>query len=129
MKKGGSEQDQILKRVEQAFGRHRRRNGGRRSYSTQLKAFALSAMESGIAPSAIAEAAGISQQSLANWQIPSTKPRELLLMSDTPSTAATVPNVSPSQVARIRLCSGVSIEVPVSAVTPSLIAALTGGTR
>jgi hypothetical protein len=129
VKKVETKQVRILKQLERAFDRHRRRSHGRTSYPKPLKELALSVIASGIAPGAIAEAASISRQSLANWQrVVNAKPRELLLVDDVSPMSESEVKVDPSPVARIRLCSGVSIEVPVSAVTPSLLVAL-GGVR
>src|SRR5271165_3698280 len=121
------EQERMLKRVANTFGSHRRRNHGRASYSKPLKDLALSAVESGLAADAVSQAAGISPQSLTNWQRSleaRVRPRELRLEENV--SAGSTMNAAFDQLpqARIRLCSGVSIEVPVSAVTASLIAAL-----
>lgn len=126
MKKPGTEKVRILKRVTVAFGRHRRRHQGR-NYSKQLKTLALSAVESGLTAGAVAQAAGVSPQSLSNWQGASVKPRELKLV-EKPS-AASEPSMCVDHLppAWIRLSSGVSIEVPMAAVTLELIAALNGG--
>ena len=134
MRKPGNGRDQILKKVEQAFSKHRRRNHGRASYSESLRALALSAVEMGATREKVAEAAGISQASLTNWQKcrPTEKPQELrLLVSPMSSGSGRNNEISEFEnlLARIKLSSGVSIELPIAALTSSLIATLNGGAQ
>jgi hypothetical protein len=134
MKKAGNDPERILRRVTLAFAKHRRRNDGRSSYSKSLRSLAVSALEAGITPGKVAQAAGVSQQSVGNWLSTGSVafPRELKVVddsSDIANEACAAKTPIGSSPAVIRLHSGVSIEIPIAALTPSLLVALNGGER
>lgn len=136
----------ILMRIDRTFAKHRRTDRGKTAgYPAHLKALALTAIELGLSPQTIATVAGISSQSLTNWQTANhanskaatAPPRELTVIKDHDShavTALTVPR-APSvpldtQVSmQIHLCSGVRVDLPVSAFTSSLFELLNGGAK
>ena len=126
-----------LKEIERAFAKHRRMSRGKGAgFPMRLKNLAQSAVAKGHSAASVAEAARISSQSILNWtqgkhSIPGASPRELKLRSVS-LVQDVVQNRPPASVidlplARISLGGGVVIEVPVSALTPSLFEALNGG--
>ena len=115
--------DQVLRKVERTFAAFRRRNSGERvRYPSHLKSLATSAISVERRPGVVARAAGVSAQTLSQWQRTVTEqPRELRVVAA--KQVATVAATScPVAVARVRLPSGVMIEIPVSALSPSLVA-------
>jgi hypothetical protein len=127
MRDGKSNEMQVIKKLELAFGRHRRRNDGKRSYPEKLKDMAIAAVDSGVAGRAVAAAAGVAPQSLLNWRTGGgvESPRELKVVSGHEELS---PDASiNSFMARVTLPSGITIEVPTSALTATLINALNGG--
>ena len=132
MRKTGTGQNQILRRIERAFAKNRQRNRGRASYSGPLRAMAVSALEVGLAPGKVAQASGVSQQSLTNWRslLSSVKrPRQLQVVDSSAVRSLEGEGPSDSVSALIRLRSGVSIEMPMSGLTPALLVVLNGGAR
>lgn len=124
----GSESNQLkdIKKLELAFRRYRRRNDGKR-YPVKLREMALAALDSGAAGRAVAAAAGVTPKSLRNWRASGgvVAPKELKLVSARePSKPVT--SISPCM-ARVTLPSGITIEVPTSALITTLINALNGG--
>jgi hypothetical protein len=126
MRDSESNQIVVIKKLELAFGRHRRRNDGKR-YPAKLRKMALAALDSGVAGRAVAAAAGVTPKSLRNWRtgggvIP---PKELKIVTDCePSNPVESVNAG---LARVTLSSGITIEIPTSALTSTLINALNGG--
>lgn len=121
----------ILAGIRRSFARHRRRHHkvGRAGYPESLKALALSALRQRISHHAVADAAGISRQSLTTWLQSdsfiqaSDSPRELTLIESSP------PSSQSSEIIQIHLRSGVRIDLGISALTPMLIDLLGGGVR
>ena len=118
---------QVIKKLELAFGRHRRRNDGKRSYPAKLKEMAIAAEDGGVAVRTVAAAAGVAPQSLRNWRTDGgfVSPKELKIVTGHESLNP-VASIN-ACMARVMLPSGITIEVPTSALTTTLIAALSGG--
>jgi hypothetical protein len=129
MTKRTAAQARILKQLSLAFARNKRRNHGRQTYSPQLRDMALGAIDAGIGAKSVAKVAGISAQSVLNWKRHVPAPRELKLVATVeaaPAPALQKPVGAPVT-ARVTLRSGALIEVPASALTVELIAALNVG--
>ena len=127
MRDSKSNELQVIKKLELAFGRHRRRNGGKRSYPAKLKEMAVAAVDNGVAGRSVAAAAGVTAKSLRNWRAGGgvVPPKELRIVAAREASKP-VTSVNASM-ARVTLPSGVTIEIPSSAMTTALIAALNGG--
>lgn len=127
MRDSESNQIQIIKKLELAFGRHRRLNDGKR-YPAKLKKMAIGALDNGVAGRSVAAAAGVTPKSLRNWRAGSgvLPPKELKIVT-APVALRPVASIN-ACMARVTLPSGITIEVPSSALTTTLIAALNGGT-
>ena len=121
--------DRILQKIRQSFARHRQGRGRRgKSVPRSLRNKTLEAVRQGHHPVAVAKAAGISSQSIWNWgqvKKPDRTVRELKVVSE--SLLAPKPTAVGAGIARINFRSGNSIELPASALTTSLIEALSGG--
>ena len=127
MRDSESNHVRILKKLESAFGRHYRRNDGKRSYPAKLKELALEAVDSGIAGRTVAEATGVTPKSLRNWRAGAlTPPKELKIVTTHEALKPVVP-AHACMAAKVTLPSGITIEIPISALTATLIEALNGG--
>ena len=114
--------------VDQAFRRFRRdRTGGRLIYPSSLRRLAAKAVRDGEAAGAVARSAGVSEQSICNWlkEHQAGGAQELMVVPETPGPSSERAGVS--ELARIYLCSGVVIEVPMAALTSSFMHVLGGG--
>lgn len=134
MEKHDHDGSRILKRVELAFARYRRRSDGRRSYPDQLKELAMSAVAAGVTPEAVARAAGVSSQSVSNWHragLVSETPCELKIVGSRNSQPDDRSEAMANALAaaRIVLRSGVTIELPIGALTGAMIEVLNGEVR
>lgn len=134
MQKNEIERARILKKIALKFSHHRRRNNGRRSYPPTLRNLVLSAVDVGASAESVAKAAGISPQSVGNWRTtsPVVAPQELKVVTTRKArraspTDSAVAAATDDPSARIVLCSGAVIELPVAALTASLIVVLNGG--
>ena len=137
MHKSNGQQSQILKKISLDFSRHRRRRRGRSWYPASLKDLALRAVNVGITPGQVARAAGVSPQSMSNWRGAGVEaaeaPRELKVIAaeteepllSSRASGAMLGNVA--NWARIELRTGIRIEIPVSALSGPMLAALMGG--
>ena len=128
----------ILRQVRRAFSQRRRDGHG--FYTESLRQMAAFAVSRGHTPGAVAEAAGVSRQSILNWyrkkgavfrkakphsvrRTTSLSPVELkIVKSRTPVT----PGTEGQPTVRILFRGGACMECPVSAVSAELVAALNG---
>ena len=117
--------------IRRAFARQRQSGlGVGRAYPEHLRRLAVSALKAGHEPKVVADAAGVSPQSLWNWgrQVqekviaPAVKLR--LINEDTGKVSAAV---VPVVVAQIRFRTGAVMDIPVCALTAPLLAAFNGG--
>jgi hypothetical protein len=129
-KKSSRVNDPILVKIEQAFQRFRRQQrGGRRYYLSDLQELAVMAVRGGKKAEVVARSAGVSKASVFSWlKKHREKPQELEIVA---APAAVLPVLSSCgktvMTARIYLLSGAVIELPVGAITSSLVGALGGG--
>lgn len=114
--------EQVLAQINQEFSAYRQQQTGRPRYPSALKDLVKSACKAGIKPARIATAAGVPRITLKEWNKPKRKPRELEIVDAPASERAMV-----GELARIYLCSGISIELPVSALRRDLLNTLEGG--
>ena len=126
-----SKVDQVLlRKINQAFGIFRRRGkGGRLGYPPELRRLTVMAVKSGSTAAVVARSAGVSEQSLCNWLNEDRQnPQELLIVPEpTASSPQSSFDVRTSSMARFHLRSGILIEVPIEALTPSLMGVLNQG--
>lgn len=123
----------ILKEISRRFSRERRGRPGRLTpVPASLRKATLAALRYGHSADEIADAAGISRQSVVNWErqaakaAPVNRPVELKLVDERPASE-TVPVSVPREavaMARIRLQSGAAVEFPVTSLDARLLAVL-----
>lgn len=137
MKNPGSASESALKKIEREFSKYRRGRSGKKIHiPSNLKALALSAIDAGATNVGVAESAGVSAGAIHNWKKARTslksalRPRELKLLNadfvnEIPAAQTPAHHLlAEGHVARIRLHSGVSVEVPVAAIAGDLLIAL-----
>lgn len=111
----------ILDEVNKAFGKFRETGGNKARFSTHLRSLVMSAVDRGHSVAASAKAAGISEQSVNNWlRTRPSRPQlaeELTLVPDNLAIPSLV-----SGMARVHIGARVLIEVPLSGLTPALVA-------
>jgi len=117
--------NQILRQISQLATRHRQGNGKRVHFPDSLKDLVVSAVEMGYSKAEVAKSAGVSGQAVANWA-GCIRPRELKVIGAIPAPAE---EPLTGAVARIHFRSGMQIELPVSALSSSLITMLSGGVQ
>jgi len=130
-----NQDSKALREIQREFSRRRRVKPGLRltPVPSTLRRLALSALKRGHAPSEVAVAAGISRQSLANWERQAGKaarlerPVRLKLVEERVSAAAAPKMPESGAMARVALRSGVTVELPVSSLEPKWLLALGGG--
>jgi transcriptional regulator with XRE-family HTH domain len=134
-----SRDQKILAHVRAAFVNLRKRNGREQTwYPEELKKLVLEALTRGLSQFEVAQAAGISVNSIKNWKngrkSPAKKsaaPVELKLVERRESVAMNQADAfsvrSPSGDARIWFQSGVIIELPTSYLTQELLGILMRG--
>jgi hypothetical protein len=114
----------LLTTVRDGFARWRaQRRGSRDRFPDEVRRLALAAVEAGHPRGQVATAAGIERGALARWQreAQSTRPsgaRELRIVKHRDEAPAVS---TASGVAVVRLGPGVAIEVPLAALTDSLV--------
>jgi transposase-like protein len=115
----------VLAQIAEQYSEYRKRAGiGRKSYPLELQKLALSAVEFGCAVAAVSKAAGVSTHSIYVWRSreksrSGLKPaKRLKLTSDSAER-----NVGDGY-ARIRLRSGISVELPCFALTGEMFTLL-----
>ncbi len=136
MKMKRIDETKALNEIKRAFSHERQAGLNRgRGYSQKARELALSSVRAGQAPVRVAEAAGISSQSLINWR----HERRKRTQGPLPVELALVDSPRPADIARgdleneteqkIRICfrSGASMELAVSRLDARLIAALNLG--
>lgn len=123
-----------LARIDRAFRAFRRRRpAGPLNYPPKLKRLAVQAVRHGNSIGRVARSAGVSEPSIGNWLKVHKEevPQELTLVPDgsSPVVPLSIDDQGAREAApaRIFLRSGAVIEVPVGALTSSLIAAINGG--
>ena len=126
MRDSESDHVRILKELESEFGRHHRHNDGKRSYPEKLKKMALGAVDSGIAGRTVAEATGVTPKSLRNWRASALTPPKELKVVATHEALKPILAAHACMAAKVTLLSGITIEIPISALTATLIRALNG---
>lgn len=114
--------DMVLTRVRTAFAAYRRKHKGSPiRYPANLKDLATASVSNLRRAAVIARTAGISEQALSYWlKCAVERPQELKLVAENISEA--MPVAKDTLFARVFLPSGTTIEVPVLALTSSLIA-------
>lgn len=130
--KGPAVSQPLLARIDRLFRAFRRRRTGcRLTYPAKLKRLAVEATRGGCSAADVAHSAGVSEQSISNWlkEHQENTPQELTVISETTLAPSSVvaPALSLSPTARIHLPSGVTIEVPTEALTPSLVGVFSQG--
>lgn len=121
----------ILRRIEEVFSRVR---PNRYRVPTELKELAVSALRSGHDAKAIAKAAGVSRQTVVNWEsgmrsASAVAPAPVQLKVIEKAAMSARPDTDPSvvcAVAKIVLRSGVRVEMPVGALDAKLLLVLSG---
>ena len=123
--------EKILIGVRRAFARQRQLGLGiGNAYPERLRSLAISAVKAGHLPGAVADAAGVSPQSLWNWgqqvreQMTAPAVELKLIKEDTGEASAAA---APEMVAQIRFRTGAVMDIPVFALSASLLVALNGG--
>lgn len=133
MQKEGS--SGVLKEISRSFTRARRGRSRRLTpVPTSLRESALAALRGGHSAGEIADAAGISRQSIVNWarcavRVAAPKRSVELKLVDKRAAgpAASVAEVGSSvAMVRIRLTSGAVMVLPVASLDARLLAALSG---
>jgi len=121
----------ILTGVRRAFARQRQLGlGVGNAYPKRLRSLAISALKAGHLSGAVAAAAGVSPQSLWNWghqvRKQMTPPAvELKLIKE--ATGEVNAAAAPEVMAQIHFRTGAVMDIPVFALSASLLAALNGG--
>ena len=135
MKNKQLHETKLLKEIIHEFS-IQRQNGPvkRRGYPKRLRKLVLSAVDVGHRLSRVTDAAGISRQTLMNWQDDEQKeskrtpPMELQLVKEQRETgsACAVAQNQNEQKLRIHFRSGAIMEIPISSFNAPLVAALNG---
>ncbi len=130
-----------LSRIKREFAKQRA-NGSHQAlgYPAPLRKLALLGIKQGHSTGAVAQASGVTTNSLRNWLRATTVGEaslegavELKLISGagkmlTRQDRGLPPKSEMDPVAKIRFRSGVELELPVSSLTPSWMVMLNGGT-
>jgi hypothetical protein len=116
--------DQTLKTIQAEFLRFRNEVGGR--YSEDLKSLTVSARKSGLTRKQVAEAAGVSLLSISKWASKLPAAKRLSVIDAAPATPRSLQNDDSSRERRIRirLVSGVEIDLPGQELNLDLLTAL-----
>lgn len=132
----------VLTEIRRKFSRWRRANSGKQlPVPHALRTLAVSALGHEYTPGQVAEAAGVSRQSVVNWQdiarqtvppVVAPAPIELKLIDGPVSQAddGCAPGefrADPIPTARIVLRSGITVALPASYLNAELLLALNGG--
>lgn len=134
---------ELLAEIQREFSECRGKSESRpQPYPLKLRRLAARAVDQGISPAAVARAAGVSRGTVVHWRtVPQyavsrvqKRPIELRLRDDErlpQSGPLCVSGFDPQAVAvaRIRFRSGVSLELPVSALSAQMLAWLQGSER
>ena len=131
MARNGSRGSKVLREIRRRFSRRRSEGrGAGHAVPNELRELALSALRGGHTAGQIAQAAGISGQSVVNWrrqmtQAAATDGAVELELIDGQKPASPEPGQEVAM-ARISLRSGVTVELPASMLESSLLLALNG---
>lgn len=111
-----------LKSVRLAFRAYRRESRGQSGYPPRLRQLVAAAVAGGQSNCDVGKAAGITERSVRNWLNEISSPQELTVVADPGREAHSSPGEE--AIARIHLCSGVTIDLPLCKLTAPMIGML-----
>ena len=121
--KANSSRIEILEKVKSEFQEFS--GSGRRNYSSEIKSLAVSAVELGLGQGVVSKASGVSLSSINKWVSKSRKRKfraKPLRLIDQPPAILTEGKSETSRAGiRIRLVSGVEIELSGRELSPELL--------